>query len=931
MLEQSKDAEGHMVFTIVLGVVALALILLFPGFFLVSRLLPQRATRCERLSVIILLSTGINSIALFYLGIVNGITLVNTLVIYLLLNLVTFHLLGNRVEFRGDAAKQGIVNGIYQIRTILLGRIRNPGRIDVNTIITILVIVILLFEFYLAMTLPFIAWDAVGRFGVATSKILHSGGFEFLDHDYPDDPINNGYPQLSSLLRVWIYSFSGERVERIAHVLYPLFGVIALFYTGLLSNRMGNEGNMALLLLLCTPWFLVHINAGYAEIIVTAYLMASLFYAIECVSNDFDTRYLFLSGFFGGLMAFTKPQGLFIFMALPLGFVLASYVIDRKGTKSLPWAVLMLIGTLIIGAQWWIRIVMHDADYFTRTLLYRHESRTLVGIYGAGYEEFLNRPITMMNELYARTPPVLVLVFFLGAIHLLYRITRRTRGPEDIFLAGVVFPYLAIWPFVLSQIDDLVYILPILAILATRVLSIVVYSLIPVLEHLFERTGVDGSSTRDRMARAISLIVFILLFYDPIGKSLVVAINGSNIGTGIPPINWAMSHPFSSDKEKRAMYLGKSFADMVDLLAHDPRLQEARIITLDPRFGAYLNNAIHRKIENMSEAVDFEYLIIPHDWSAASFNDYWWGPSEVRRSIQLEDTPFIPKQRMGDTVLYEIDNERLAACVMTHLGERNEHPLSMPFIVTNGTDPEYVFLESEDFLGFTTYDTGWAISEKIFRDDSYRVAFSIASVPRGKGISATFDASSGNHTLWIRHAIWHFTPSNYTVEINSHQRYYVHLPSGNGTEDHLEWMKMGTVDLEPFRNRINFTTASTWVGIDLVLLTTNHSYVPRGSSRPSIHTVRGMPEYDIGDTGIYVGEDGGIWRIRWTRNDTRQVRGSIKNSTAVTKIEPYALEDNDVLLVTGGSIMFEGISRDDEDGIDIVTEGGSVELDLGIQ
>jgi dolichyl-phosphate-mannose-protein mannosyltransferase len=143
------------------------------------------------------------------------------------------------------------------------------------------------------------------------------------------------YPLLlpATVARMWTYA-GGETVLAPASVAM-LFtaATVGVLYSSVSILRSPAQGALAAVLLLATPFFVVHGASQYADVPLAFFFLAT--FVLLCLHEvwpDNAQRLLVLAGLTAGLAAWTKNEGLLFLLAVVAGHAFA--VIRRRGWRA---------------------------------------------------------------------------------------------------------------------------------------------------------------------------------------------------------------------------------------------------------------------------------------------------------------------------------------------------------------------------------------------------------------------------------------------------------------------------------------------------------------------------------------------------------------------------------------------------------------------
>lgn len=183
---------------------------------------------------------------------------------------------------------------------------------------------------------PHGGWDAWMNWDLRARMFFRGGdGWQRAFSDtfpwsHPDYP-----PMVASLVaRAWLYA---DRETLLGPALVAgtfTFAAVALLATGLATLRSTSQGLLGGLVLLSTPFFLLHGTSLYADVPLAFFFLATI------VSLALDDRYgaetgafALLAGLAAGMAMWTKNEGLLFTLSVAAGLVVAGWRADRTGTR----------------------------------------------------------------------------------------------------------------------------------------------------------------------------------------------------------------------------------------------------------------------------------------------------------------------------------------------------------------------------------------------------------------------------------------------------------------------------------------------------------------------------------------------------------------------------------------------------------------------
>ena len=172
-------------------------------------------------------------------------------------------------------------------------------------------------------------WDLRARMFFRGGEAWQTAFSPALPWSHPDYPV-----LLSSLVtRTWLYA-GGETLAGPALVAGTFtFATVALMAAGLAALRSTSQGLLAGLVLLSTPFFILHGTSLYADVPLGFFFLATIVcLALQERSGSATNRFAVLAGIAAGLAMWTKNEGLLFTLALVAGLLIA-------GLSGSRWAI----------------------------------------------------------------------------------------------------------------------------------------------------------------------------------------------------------------------------------------------------------------------------------------------------------------------------------------------------------------------------------------------------------------------------------------------------------------------------------------------------------------------------------------------------------------------------------------------------------------
>ncbi len=189
----------------------------------------------------------------------------------------------------------------------------------------------LLLFFFWSSSLPHGAWDAWSIWN-ANARFIFRGGTVWKQAlssvllgsstDYPWM-----YPVV--IARLWFYTGKDVTIVPIIISAIYMFGTALLLGSCLLVLRGKQQALLAVIVLLATPFFILHSASQMADIPLGYYFLATmvcwqLFLHYSSSTSHMNASFLFLTGLFAGLSMFMKNEGIFFIIMLSINYFITS-------------------------------------------------------------------------------------------------------------------------------------------------------------------------------------------------------------------------------------------------------------------------------------------------------------------------------------------------------------------------------------------------------------------------------------------------------------------------------------------------------------------------------------------------------------------------------------------------------------------------------
>ncbi|HKY05886.1 MAG TPA: glycosyltransferase family 39 protein, partial [Blastocatellia bacterium] len=187
---------------------------------------------------------------------------------------------------------------------------------------------------FMALKNPHGEWDAWAVYNMKARFFFRAGDNW---RDLFSEPMrwtSTDYPLLIPASIAGLWTLIGTETLVIPSAVAMIF---TLATAGLLSSsisalRSKNQGLLAGLILLCTPYFLIHGADLYCDIPVGFFFLATIaLFSLQTRMPDGDHRFLILAGITAGLAAWTKNEGLMFLVAVVVARFLT--LVPRNGIR----------------------------------------------------------------------------------------------------------------------------------------------------------------------------------------------------------------------------------------------------------------------------------------------------------------------------------------------------------------------------------------------------------------------------------------------------------------------------------------------------------------------------------------------------------------------------------------------------------------------
>ena len=295
------------------------------------------------------------------LGVLAGLA-VCTLAVFLL-HLATGLLL-SRLEFTLSAIGLLIVLGLANI---LLQRHAHPvtvslpaddvGRtatIIVSVLLGIAVLKIIIAALTFLVLTPTYLDDTVDNWNLRGKVFFEDQALTLVmpKEDPATSPLGvSSYPPTVPLLKTWLAATAGRWTDPLVNAIHIVWCVIAAGIVFLALRRIAGRfwALLGTYLLLSLPLYAMHATNTYADVFLSAHVLAALFcllFSLRATDAATTMTWLRLTGFFAALLPFTKNEGLLIYLPplLLLGALSLVHLYRRRRltTTDLPHLLLWI-------------------------------------------------------------------------------------------------------------------------------------------------------------------------------------------------------------------------------------------------------------------------------------------------------------------------------------------------------------------------------------------------------------------------------------------------------------------------------------------------------------------------------------------------------------------------------------------------------------
>jgi len=213
---------------------------------------------------------------------------------------------------------------------------------------------------YLSLGTPHGSWDAWAIWNMR-ARFLFRGGvlwgdtFSNIIHwSHPD------YPLLipGAIARCWRYIGNETTVVPVLIAMLFTFAIVGLLVSSLSILRSKNQGLLAGLVILGTPFFIAHGASQYADIPLGFFFLSTL--VLLCLQDEMESSFfwLIMAGAMAGFAAWTKNEGILFLVSVIIAYFIATIISKSfKGyLREVYYFVMGLAPVLVIIIYFKVRI-----------------------------------------------------------------------------------------------------------------------------------------------------------------------------------------------------------------------------------------------------------------------------------------------------------------------------------------------------------------------------------------------------------------------------------------------------------------------------------------------------------------------------------------------------------------------------------------------
>ncbi|MEQ8247523.1 MAG: glycosyltransferase family 39 protein [Alphaproteobacteria bacterium] len=201
-----------------------------------------------------------------------------------------------------------------------------------------------------------------GYYHPAAVNLLEHGVYGFYDGDSLTPTTNR--PPLYVILLAGLYSIFGAH-EVIGVILnnIMLFGVFVFTY--LLGRRLGPAiGFLAVIMVALDSIYLAEANRNQSDMVFSLLVVASLYAIVRALDGGLSLRRVAIVSILVGLATFTRAAGLYLWVALLIVIVVASWRVERARRIAMAGLIVIVINGAFV-VPWMIRnqSITGNADF----------------------------------------------------------------------------------------------------------------------------------------------------------------------------------------------------------------------------------------------------------------------------------------------------------------------------------------------------------------------------------------------------------------------------------------------------------------------------------------------------------------------------------------------------------------------------------------
>jgi hypothetical protein len=198
---------------------------------------------------------------------------------------------------------------------------------------------------------PLIIWDSWVNWAVKARSIFIEGGISPAVYADPSRAVTHlDYPLLLPLLQAWHFAWVGAPDDRIAAVVPVLYylSLVAVVY-GVLLRQVGQGVALAAAVVVATMGTMAGLAAAaFAEVALATYALIAAVYLLEWMQGG-SRGALLIAALAGGLMTWSKREGVILLAALVLGVVLA----HLRSRRAWGAAGAMFAAAVVMSGPWY--------------------------------------------------------------------------------------------------------------------------------------------------------------------------------------------------------------------------------------------------------------------------------------------------------------------------------------------------------------------------------------------------------------------------------------------------------------------------------------------------------------------------------------------------------------------------------------------------